>query len=338
MTNLESFDPVTKKYLSFDDRKTKLFDKKERILFEKHFFEIVKNSLFGKIFFWCSSYHQVLLYFKYSILYPLFLFSIYNMAFKTGNLLQIFGMMVCSFYFCAVGFSWLHMSIHAVTLDYHWSGVNRLYSSFGYWHHFRTRDTFLSQIFITFFGTSSRKYILVPILYQLLQTILGIYTIMYDNYAQLIFSYWFFWWVLQAGSHAYAHNEKLPIGFKYLMISLSKLNLLPSHEKHKLHHNYSGKTKYQYFSDLNTPTLDKITNYYWNYMFKRYFHLGKMTTIMRPNSYFTSLITWTFCYVHLLFTGYILRLPQINKSLLLWYFLFFGAVPSFWRSIGKCLN
>ena len=320
----DAFDPNTKKYLTFDDRTITLFGKKERQLFDNHYTEIVKNSLIGKLLFWCCSYDEVLSYFMYLFVYPVFFFSLYHIAMNTGSAMQLFAMMACSYYAAAIMFSWLHMGIHSITLDYHWSGVQQLYSVFGYFHHFKTRDTFRNQIFTTFFGTTDKKRGW-PLVYQVLHGMVFVY-VMHDTHARLIWCHWFVWWVLQAASHAYAHREKsLPTVFYYFMAGLDMLHLLPSHESHKMHHNHDSETKYCNFSDLNTPTLDKITNYYWDSMFKKYFHLGKMSEQMTGSSIKTSFGSFCIIYVYLLLSAYILDVPSVNTWILVWYIGFLGA-------------
>lgn len=323
----DAFDPNTKKYLNFDDRTITLFGKKEKQLFDNHYTEIVKNSLFGKLLFWCSSYDEIISYFMYVFVYPTFFYSLYYIAINTGSLMQLFAMMACSYYAAAIGFSWLHMSIHSITLDYHWSGAHPLYAMIGYLHHFRTReDTFRNQIFGTIFGSTNKKYTW-SLVYQGVQCMVFVY-VMHDTHARLIWCHWFVWWVLQAASHTYAHRRKsktnLPTVFYYLMVLLDTLYLLPSRESHRLHHDHTGETKYQNFSDLNTPMMDKITNYYWDCMFKKYFHLGKMSQQMKATSYKTSFASLCIIYVHLTLSMYILGATSINKGLFVYYILHYG--------------
>ena len=64
---------------------------------------------------------------------------------------------IVNYEFAAVFFSWGHISIHAKTLDYHWSKCDNLLYAFGYRHHFYGQDTYLSQLFVTLFSSSKKK-------------------------------------------------------------------------------------------------------------------------------------------------------------------------------------
>jgi len=149
------------------------------------------------------------------------------------------------------------------------------------WFH----DTYREQTYITLFPTVDPGMTSFPrfrTVSTVAQTILMIVaTAIFCSYSNM-FAYFIgsfmFWWIVQAGSHSMAHREThMKAYIRVILEVVNVLGLLSSHENHKLHHMYQGETRYNWFSDLNTPWMDIITNKVWNFLFHKYYKKGEFS-------------------------------------------------------------
>ena len=180
---------------------------------------------------------------------------------------------IVGYYVAGAVFGIGHMALHAMMLDYHWSGSPTAFFHFAYLHH-RTKHahTFPGQLLIMLFpstrsnGSMLYEYFKYGVLFVAMQ----------HRDTRLLVGWFGLSWILAAAAHHHVHHGKLPCITRSIIACYDVLGLVPSPAKHKLHHDTNHPTRFNNFTDLNAVVLDKILTAIWDDTYRRHYHRGTM--------------------------------------------------------------
>ncbi|CAB9507821.1 expressed unknown protein [Seminavis robusta] len=198
-------------------------------------------------------------------------------AFKF-SILQILVAAIAGFYLAGLMFGVSHMAFHARVLDYHWSSSICTSYVFPYGHHrgHRFIDVFANQLLIQMFPSVRREGRMWNefIKYGLLS-----YWCYQSSQTRLLMGWFLLSWIMEAAGHHHSHGQSksLPPVVRFIIQNVfAPLGLLPGHEHHKVHHDYSQETRFSNFTDLTVPGLDFVLNNVWDYCYHKYYESGEL--------------------------------------------------------------
>ncbi|CAB9517873.1 expressed unknown protein [Seminavis robusta] len=227
-------------------------------------------------------------------------------AFKF-SILQISVAAIAGFYLAGLMFGVVHMAFHARMLDYHWTSSEFAAYVFPYGHHRSHNyiDVFAGQFLIHLFPSCRREGRMWDefIKYGLIS-----YWCYQSSQTRLLMGWFLLSWFMEAAGHHHSHglNKYLPPLVRFIIqYVFAPLGLLPGHEHHKFHHDYSQETRFCNFMDLAVPGLDFVLNNVWDYCYHKYYQSGELhdSGISIPGTwtthtlYLTALAcVWLACY------------------------------------------